>query len=68
MDSLSADWVKVSARMPRKLVDRLMRLYPQKKLSELLRSLIEREIRREKVMKAHMKLYGRFKPEHFKEA
>lgn len=30
--------------------------------------MMEREITRERVMKAHMKLYGRFKPEHFDES
>lgn len=61
------EWVKLSARVPRILLTRLARLYPKENLSEILREIIEREITRNKVLKAHMKLYGRFKPEHFDE-
>lgn len=62
------EWVKVSARMPRSLLARLARLYPKEKLSGILREMIEREITRKKVLKAHLRLYGRFKPEHFDES
>ena len=34
---------------------------------KILREIIEREIIRKRVLKAHMGLYGRFKPEHFDE-
>lgn len=68
MQPASSEWIKVSARMPKDLLDRLARLYPKGKLSEVLRNLIEREIARQKVLKVHMKLYGRFKPEHFDES
>ena len=57
--------VKISARIPRSLFTRLTHLYPKISLSVVLRDLMEREIARKKVMTAHMKLYGRFKPEHF---
>lgn len=67
MDPNSSEWVKVSARMSRTLLSRLSRLYPQESLSEILRGLIEREVVRQKILKAHMKLYGRFKPEYFDE-
>lgn len=67
MESNISDWIKVSARMPKALLDRLTRLHPKESLSELLRNLIEREVVRERVLKAHMRLYGRFKPEHFDE-
>lgn len=67
MESASSEWIKVSARMPRSLINRLARLYPKAGLSELLRNLIEREIVRQKVLKAHMKLYGRFKAKDFNE-
>ncbi|MBI2339104.1 MAG: hypothetical protein HYU99_01895 [Deltaproteobacteria bacterium] len=60
--------VKVSARMPRSLLNRLTRLNHRKKTSEVLRDLIEKEVLRQKVLKAHMKLYGRFKPEYFDES
>jgi len=62
------EWVRVSARMPRNLVERLARLHPGENLSEILREIIEREITRKKVLKAHLRLYGRFKPEHFDES
>ncbi|MBI2981567.1 MAG: hypothetical protein HYY44_04655 [Deltaproteobacteria bacterium] len=68
MDANSSEWIKISARMPKDLLDRLSRIHPKESLSELLRSLIEREIVRQKVLKAHMKLYGRFKPDHFDES
>lgn len=61
-------WVKISARVPRRLLDRLAQLHRGETLSNLLRNMMEREITRERVMKAHMKLYGRFKPEHFDES
>lgn len=63
----SQEWVKLSARVPRVLLTRLAALYPKENLSEILREIIEREITRNKVLKAHMRLYGRFKPEHFDE-
>lgn len=68
MQTHADDWVKVSARMPRRLLDGLSRLHRDKKLSAVLRELIEREVSRDKVMKVHMRLYGRFKPEHFDES
>ncbi len=68
MESGSSEWIKVSARMPESLIKRLSRLYPKTGLSELLRTLIEREITRQKVLKAHMKLYGRFKAKDFDES
>ena len=68
MESSSSEWVKVSARMPKDLLNRFIRLYPKESLSELLRALMEREVTRQKVLKAHMKLYGRFKPEYFDES
>lgn len=61
-------WVRISARMPSSLVDNLTRLYPSQNLSETLRELMEKEVVRQKVLKAHMKLYGRFRPEHFDES
>lgn len=61
-------WVKISARVPKQLVDRLSRLHKGETLSDLLRNMMEREITRQRVMKAHLKLYGRFKPEHFDES
>lgn len=67
MESRETEWVRVSARMPKDLMKGLMRLFPKENISELLRDLIQREIVRQKVMKAHLKLYGRFKPEHFDE-
>ncbi len=63
----SSAWIKISARMPRRLLDRLARLHPGENLSGLLRNLVEKEVIRQKVMKAHLKLYGRFKPEQFDE-
>ncbi len=60
-------WIRISARMPQPLVARLTQLYPSRNLSETLRELMEKEVLRQKVLKAHMKLYGRFRPEHFKE-
>ncbi len=68
MSSASLQWVKVSARMPKDLLERFAKLYPKKSFSELFRSLIEREISRHKTLKAHLKLYGRFKKEHFDES
>ena len=66
--SLQTDLVKISARMPRGLLQRLTALYKKKSLSEVLRNLIEREVARHKTLKAHMKLYGSFQPEHFDES
>ena len=68
MSSATLEWVKVSARMPKNLLDRFTKLYPKKSLSELLRALMEREIIHRKTLKAHLKLYGRFKKEHFDES
>ncbi len=65
MEAATSEWVKVSARMPRALLNRLVRFHPKESLSELIRTLMEREVSRQKVLRAHMKLYGRFKPEHF---
>ena len=67
MESTHSELVKISARMPKKLLSRLTRLHRRQSLSEVLRELVEREVLREKVLKAHMKLYGRFKQEHFDE-
>lgn len=67
MHSHVEEQVKVSARMPRSLLNRLARLYRRQKISEVLRNLIEKEVLRQKILKAHMKLYGRFKPDHFDE-
>ncbi len=68
MQNHSMEFVKISARMPKRLLDRLLHFYPKESLSEVLRELIEREVRKRKVLKAHLKLYGRFKPGHFDES
>ena len=68
METVLSEWVKISARMPRDLLARLVRLHPKENLSELLRSLVEREVMRQKVLKAHMKLYGRFNSRYFNES
>ncbi len=68
MQSLSSEFVKISARVPKSLIKRVSRLHPKESLSELLRTLMEGEVLRQKVLKAHLKLYGRFKPEHFDES
>ena len=65
METQTSEWVKISARMPREVIESLSHLYPHESFSELLRNLMEREVSRRKVLKAHLKLYGRFKPEHF---
>lgn len=62
------DLIKISARMPRGILKRLTALFKDKSLSEVLRHLIEKEVARQKTLKAHMKLYGSFKPEHFDES
>ena len=67
--SLTSDeGIKISARMPRRLIQFLNQSFPKKSISEVLRSLIEQEMQRRQVKRAHMKLYGRFKPEHFDES
>lgn len=53
--------------MPRRLVEGLARLFPKENISEVLRDLIQREIVRQKVLQAHLKLYGQFKAEYFDE-
>lgn len=68
MPSVSSDSVKVSVRMPKVLLKKIFRLYPKEGISDLVRHLVEKEIHREKSFKAHMKLYGRFKPEDFDES
>ncbi len=60
--------VKVSFRMPKSLLRQVSKLHPKENISGLMRQLVEREIMKEKVLKAHMKLYGRFKPEDFDES
>lgn len=68
MEATELELVKISARMPRRLLEKLTHLYRNKSLSEALRHLIEREVTRQKVLKAHLKLYGRFKPDYFDES
>lgn len=67
-EALQKDLIKISARMPRTLLRRLVALYKDKNLSEVLRDLVEKEVVRQKTLKSHMKLYGSFKPEHFDES
>lgn len=64
----SNDLVKVSVRMSKILLKKISRLHPHESISELIRHLIEREIRRGRVFKSHMKLYGRFQPGDFDES
>lgn len=68
MRNENTEFIKISARMPKDLIDRLSRSHPGENLSSLLRHLIEDELQREKIRKEHLKLYGRFKPEHFDES
>ena len=62
------DLVKVSFRMPKSLLKQVSKLHPKENISGVMRQLIEKEITREKVFRAHMKLYGKFKPEDFDES
>jgi len=66
--TLSTAWVKISARIPKKVLKGFTQLSKNENLSMALRSLMEREIMRAKTLKAHKKLYGRFKPEDFDES
>lgn len=61
----SASWVKISARIPKSILKNFTKFSANKNLSKALRSLMEREISREKVLAAHKKLYGRFKMSDF---
>lgn len=62
------EMVRISARMPKDVIDGLIKLHPKENISGILRSLAEKEVTRERVRKAHMRLYGRFKPEDFDES
>ena len=60
--------IRISARVPEDLLKGLERIHPHENISFLLRSLMEKEIRGQKTLKAHLKLYGRFSPRMFNES
>ena len=68
MQTAADHLVKISARIPESLLKSLSKLFPKQALSETLRNLIEQEIRKEKTLKAHLSLYGKFKPSAFDES
>ena len=59
---------KISLRIPKKIIQNLQKLYPQSTLSEIIRSTLQQEIDRKKVMREHLKRYKKFKPEYFDES
>ncbi len=63
----SSDLIKISVRIPKKLLKSALARHRKKTPSEIIRGFFEQDFEREKVMKAHLKLYGRFKAEDFDE-
>ncbi|MBF0492949.1 MAG: hypothetical protein HQM15_09230 [Deltaproteobacteria bacterium] len=59
---------KVSLRIPKTIIKSITQIYPKDSLSEIIRMTLLQEIERKKVMKEHLKRYGKFKPEHFDES
>ena len=68
MSSASSELVKISVRMPKSLLTKISRLHARESISDIVRHLLERELEQKKVLKAHMKLYGRFRPGDFDES
>ncbi len=60
--------IRISARVPKSILNRLSKLYPGLNLSEIIRSIAEREIHRKKAMKQHLSLYGKFSIKDFDES
>lgn len=65
---LNSELSKVSLRIPKNIIKSITQLYPKESLSEIIRMTLQQAIERKKVMKEHLKRYGKFKPEHFDES